>query len=191
MFVSEEHCVIFSKHSVRPWDLPSTSINFSCVCASQFSVNIPCGCGTFCQLTLHPRDVPSTYVNFPCISEIFHQISVWPRAFRKLPSIFCVPAVLPSGSVYSMLIRGTMRPLFVPPRDLSSNVRTSAGLSMNFHQLFVHQWDIQSTFCSTMVPSVNFGQLSVCPQDFLSTFPVAGGPSVNFSCVHRTLHQLP
>ena len=34
--VSEEHFVIIIKHYVQPWDLPSTSINFSCVCASEF-----------------------------------------------------------------------------------------------------------------------------------------------------------
>ena len=74
---------------MHPRDLPSTYINFSCVLASEFPVNIPCGCGTFCQLSLHPRDVPSTCVNFPYDSEIFPQLSV-PQF--ELPSSFRVSA---------------------------------------------------------------------------------------------------
>ena len=102
--VSAEHSVIFSKHSVRPWDLPSTSVNLPCIrvtfrllsspfCASKFSVNILCGCRTFYQLFLHPRDIPCTCINFPCVSESSVNFPCGRGTFCKLPSIFRAPGV--------------------------------------------------------------------------------------------------
>ena len=154
--VSAEHCVIFSKHSVRVWglpstcinfpcgwktfrqlsmhprDLPSTSINFSCIRGSQFPVNIPCGCGpfvnfpcihrTFCLLVLTFRASARSSVNFLCGHGAFHKLQ-----FSMHLQYFL------SDSVYSLLIRGTIRPFFIRPRDFSSNICTSACPSVNFH----------------------------------------------------------
>ena len=141
--VSEEHCVIFIKHSVQPWDLPSTSINFSCVCASEFLLTFQRDLlSTFlasegrsvylCKLSVHQRDFLSTFRAAAGHSVNFHQFSVHPQYFL-------------SGSVYSLLIRGTMRPLSVRPRDLPSNVRTSTGPSVNFCQHSLSPRDIPST----------------------------------------------
>ena len=113
--VSAEHCVIFSKHYVRPRDLPSTSVNFCTFSAP--SVNIPCDRGTFrhlqstfCavvglsanfrQLFVHLRDLPSTFHATADITSTFlapaqpsvnfHQFSVRPR---DLPWTFAISKV--------------------------------------------------------------------------------------------------
>ena len=102
--VSAEHYVIFSKHSVRPQDLPSTSVNFCTFSAP--TGNIPCDRGTFrhlqstfcavvglsanfCQLSVHLWDLPSTFHAAADITSTFlapaqpsvnfHQLSVRPR----------------------------------------------------------------------------------------------------------------
>ena len=176
---SEEHCVIFIKHFVRPWDLPSTSINFSCVCASEFLltfhaaagpiVNFPCIRGTFHLLTLTFCAAARSSVNFPCGR----------GTFRKLPSIFCAPAVLsvrfcllsvnprdhastfctPTGSsVKRSYVNGTFCKLL-------STFLESAGHSVNFRQISIVLWDLSSTFSASMGPFLNFCQLSVNPRD--------------------------
>ena len=140
------------------------------------SVNIPCGCGTFCQLFLHPRDVPSTYVNFPCSSEIFNVAAGHSINFRHislvlwdLPSTFSAsvgpflnfcqlsvrPQYLPSTSVNFLCTCGIFRKQSARPQNLPS---ASAGLTVNLRQLFVRPVDFPSTFLASAGP-VNFVQL--------------------------------
>ena len=76
--------VNFHQLSVRPLNLPSTSINN--LCGHGPSVNFPCIRGTFCQLSMRLRDhlstfrmsgdVLSTSVNFLCVQGTIYQIFV-------------------------------------------------------------------------------------------------------------------
>ena len=68
--VSAEHCVIFSKHSVQPWGLPSTSANFCTFSAP--SISIQCDRGSF-------RHIQSTFCAVVGLSATFCQLSVRPR----------------------------------------------------------------------------------------------------------------
>ena len=146
------------------------------------SVNIPCGRGTFRQLSLTFRVSARSSVTFPCNRGSFvnfHQFSVHPQ-------------YLLSGSVY-----------FVNPRDHESTFRPPMGPSVKcsyvcgsfcefpstyirgtsiiLRQLFVHQRDIQSTFRASLGLSVNFRKLSVHPRDHASNFHVSVVRSVIFS----------
>ena len=122
---SVERSVIFSTHSVRPWDLPSTCVNFSCIS------------GTFSQLSVRPWYLPSTSVNSPCICGTFRQLlsifcvrgtsqnvpcSCW--SFHQLQSTFCASTGLSVN----------LRELYVQPRNLPLTFCATAGPSVNFHQ---------------------------------------------------------
>ena len=139
-------------------------------------------------------------VNVPCIHRMFRLLALTFHASANLPSTFCVatghslnfhPFFLHlqyflSGSVYSLLICGTVCAGSIPSRNFPSNVRTTAGPSMNFHQLSVHLRDLLSTSINFSCISGTFNQLSVPPLYLLSTSvnsPCIAGPSVNF-CQH-------
>ena len=104
--VSVEHCVIFSKHFVRPRGLTSTSVNFSTFSAP--SVNIPCDRGTFCHLQ-------STFCAVVGLSANFCQLSV---RLRDLPSTFHAAADIPSTFFAPAHPSVNFHQLSVHPRDL-------------------------------------------------------------------------
>ena len=146
--------------------------------------NFLCIHGIFCQLLL---TFHASICQFPSVS--------W--TFLQLPSTFHAsaghsvnfyqfsehPRYLLSGSVYSLLIRGTMRPLSVCPWDLPSNFRTSVGPSVNFHPLFMHRRELPSTCINFSCISGTFSQLSVHPWDFPST-------SIKSQCIRETMRQI-
>ena len=81
--VSAEHCVIFSKHFVRPQGFPSTSVKFCTFSAP--SGKISCDHGSICQIlsTFHASaDIKSTFLAPAQPSVNFHQLSV---RLRDLP----------------------------------------------------------------------------------------------------------
>ena len=137
--VSEEHCVILIIHCVRPWDLPSTSINFSCVCASEFRltfyvtagpfVNFPCFRGTFHPLTLTFRAAARSFANFSCGR----------GTFRKLPSIFWAPARLSVGFCLLSLSTHTFHPLTLTFRAAARPCVHFPYAHGIFRQTFVRQ----------------------------------------------------
>ena len=89
-----------------------------------------------------------------------------------------------------------MHPLSIRPRDLPSNVRMSAGPSVNFHHHSVHPRDLPSTCVNSpfiCVPSVNFRKYFVHPWDLTKRsgqLLVLPSASVNFLCILGTLRQL-
>ena len=113
-FVSAEHSVIFSKHSVPPHDIPSTCVNF--FASTGHSVNFLCIHGTFRQLpsTLSASAVPCVKflsvghsVNFPFVCGTFRQVSSTLR-------------VSTAPSVNFPCLCETFSQLSVHPRDLQS-----------------------------------------------------------------------
>ena len=123
------------------------------------------------------------FVNVPCVSEIFRQHSVWPRAFHKLPSIFYAPAVLSVRFCLLSVIPRDHNPGSIRLRDFPSNVRTSVGPSVNFHQLSVHLRDLLSASVNFSCISGTFSQLSVPPWYLPST-------SVNILCICGTSQKV-
>ena len=160
---------------VCQWYLPSTLVNFLCICGSccQLLLTFCASMGppetfraaagpsvNFSQLSVRPWDLLSAFrayerpsANFLCVRGIFHQLFVQPR---DIPSTFCAAA----GPTINF------SQLSMPPLGLRSTFRAAAGLSVNFlcfrrafHQLSVWQWDFPSsstTFCTSVGPFVNF-----------------------------------
>ena len=127
----------FHQLSVRPQDLPSTSINILSVRGKHFvrKLDLPLN---FRQLSVWPRvllssfvhqqdlqsssvnipcsrGLPSTSINFPCVRETFRELSLWQRG---LLSDFCVAV------------------------DILSTFFASAQPSVNFRHLSVHPLDL-------------------------------------------------
>ena len=127
-WVSAEHCVIFSKNSVRPCSLPSTSANFF-----KFStpfVNIPCDRGTF-------RHIQSTFCAVVGLSATFCQLSV---RLQDLSSAFHA-AVDVTSTFLSSTFCASERPSVNFPygsgafRQISVWSRTLCQLSLRQHNL--------------------------------------------------------
>ena len=141
--------------SMRPQNLPSTSVKFLCVRA------------TICQFSVRQRDLPSTSVNLPCAH----------GTFRKLSLTFYASVGTsvknPCGSQISLNIRQ----LYVRQRDIPSTLRSSMGPSVNFHQLLsVHG----KHFVRKLDLLLNFRQLSMWLCDLPSTFRASPVPSIKF-----------
>ena len=150
------HSVNFRQLFEDPWDLPLSSVNFSCI-RGTFQ-KVPYGRWTVChlhQLFVWSRDLPSTLrtimgpsVSFPYVRGTFCQLSIRPR---DIPSSFvnfsCVRVIilqysvhqrnLPSTSDNFRCIHGTCRQLFVHHFEFPSYFRASTGHSVNFHDIFV------------------------------------------------------
>ena len=186
---------------VRPKDLLSTSVNFSC------------GWETFLQIFVDPGDFPLTSVNYPCNHGTFRQLSVQ----SSLPSSLCVagrssvgfheismrPGQLPSTAVNipcgwgsSVMFRNfpcshetfCQRPSIFSVstgtlvnfpcgrrtlRPLPSSICAAGRSSIDFHHLF------HAARCPS-IHSVNFpGSWENLPQ-FSSTFCAAGRSSAKF-----------
>ena len=131
----------FRQFSVRPQDLPSTSINFLSVRGKHFvrkldlqssSINILCSHGTFCPLVSTFRAAVGPTVNFPCIRGTYRQLSVH---LRDHSSTFRTSGDVPSTSVNFLCVRGTIRQIFVCQRNIvSSSINIPCGCRA-FHQL--------------------------------------------------------
>ena len=179
----------FSQLSVRPWYLPSTSVNILCpwdlpkrsvqlLVLPSTSVNFLCSLGTLRQLSVHPRDLQSTFcasagssINFPCGLGTFRQHFVWPGTFYQLQSTF---HAFMGPSLNFLCGCGTFRQHSLWLDDLS----------VNFRECSVHLWD----FTSILHASVNFCQVSVHPGDLcqLSLYlRDLQRTSVNFPCIRR------
>ena len=146
--------------SMRPGDLPSTSVKLQCdqeiICelsanfhaAGRPSVNfrqhfVWSGDSVKChQLSVQPGDLLSTYVNILCCQETFHQ----------LPSTFCAAG------------RPSINFVIFP---------CGWGPSVNFCQRSVQPGDLLSTYVNILCCQETFHQLP-------STFCAAGRPSINF-----------
>ena len=184
--------VIFHKYSVRLRDLPSTCVNFSCIRASEIPVNIPCGCGPFGNFPCIHRTFRLLVLTFCASARSSVNFSCGHGAFHKLQVSMHLQYFL-SCSVYSLLIRRTIRPLSIRPRNFSSNIRTSAGPSVNFHQLSVHLRDLPST-CVTNLGICGTSQKILCGywsfRQLQSTFRAVTKPFVNFPFIHESFSQL-
>ena len=186
--VPAEHCVIFSKHSVRLRGLPSTSVNFYTFSAPP--VNIPCdretfshflcGHGSISQLLSTVRASAGPFVNFPCSCGHYVNFHCTRTTFHQLPSTFCAserPSVnFPYGS-------GAFR-------QISVWLRTFCQLSLRQHNLSsicvifpcIH-WTfckLTSTFRASEKFSVNFPGINGTFCNLLSTFRASTVPSINF-----------
>ena len=152
--------------SVRPRDLPSISMNFSCIhrTISQLPSTFRASEGlpvNFRQIAVYLWDPLTTSVNFPCVHGSFHE---FPTAFRASAGL---------SVNFRHLLRVTRH-------------------IVNLRQSSVHPRDLLSTFCASARPSIYFCQLSVC----LWGLPLASVNFpcirciflhiyVSFSCVHR------
>ena len=126
IFVSVEHCVIFSKHSVRLRDLPSISVNFCTFLAP--SVNILCHRGTFLtfsQLPVQSRVYLPTLVKFSCVCGTFRQLSMQLQTLRQLS---LHPHNIPLTSINFPCIRGTFCELSLWQQGLPSIFRVAADI---------------------------------------------------------------
>ena len=200
----------FRQHSVRPRDLPSSSINILSVCEKHFvrKLDLPLN---FRQLTAWLRDLPSSFRASAGPSVIFCKHSVRPQTsvnlhqlFMRLrdllstfhaavdnPSTFQAPATLPSTSISFPYIRGTFCELSLWQRDLPSNFSCGRGHYVNFLCVSTTFRQLSSSFRASTEPSVNLHQLSVLLRNFPSIFHASTGPSVNF-CQHSlSLRDIP
>ena len=117
--------VIFHKHSVRPRDLLSTCVNFSC------------GCGTYRQLSVHLRDLSPTFrasegpfINFSYVrgrSINFRQLFV---RLRDYPTNICV-----SAEHCVIFSKHSMRPQGLPSNcvNFPCGLKTFRQLPSTFH----------------------------------------------------------
>ena len=148
----------FRQHSIRPRDLPSTSINFLSVCGNILcgswtfrltSDNFLCGWGTCRQVFVLQLDLQSSSVNNPCGLGIYRQLSVHPWD----PSPSFRASEVPS--INFMYVRGrsiNFRQLSVHPREYPSNFCESE-----------EHCHLQKTFRVAMEPSIYFHQPFVRP----------------------------
>ena len=204
-FVSAEHSVIFSYHSVHSRDLASTFR-----ASAGHSVNFPCIHETFCQLpsTLSAStgpcvkfscqwDIQSTLRPFVVPSVKFGLLSVYVRYLLSTSvNILCVCGtsqnILCSCWTFYQLqstIRAALGP-FVNFLCIRQTFSQLSGRPRDFHQLSVQPRDLPSTFCMIVGPSVNLSQLSMPLWGLWSNFRVAAGLSVSIPCGQRTILQL-
>ena len=151
------HSVNFRQLFEDPWDLPLSSVNFSCI-RGTFQ-KVPYGRWTVChlhQLFVWSRDLPSTLrtimgpsVSFPYVRGTFCQLSI---RLRDIPSNFvnflCIRVIilqysvhqrkLPSTSDNFWWIHETCRQLSVHRFELPSYFNASAGHFVNFYDIFVY-----------------------------------------------------
>ena len=133
--------------SIRPHDLPSTSINFLSVRGKHFvrKLDLPLN---FRQLYVQLRNLPTTFQATAGPSVSFHQHLYVLGNFAIVG-----PWDLPLLSVNVLSGRGSFC-------QLLSTVLESTGPSVNFRQIFVVPQEL-STFSASVGPSVNISRLSV------------------------------
>ena len=137
--------VIFHQLSVRPEDLPTTSVNF------------PCCRETFCQI--HEISVCTGYLLSTSTNILYGRVT-----FRQLLTNFCAAR---RPSVKFLCRWETFRELPIPFRE-------AGRPSVNFRQLFKWPEDFLSNFRQTTRPSVNFSCSRKIFVQFLSTFHAVG-----------------
>ena len=181
--------VKFCQFSVRPENLPSTSVNFhvdsrpfanSLCCRGNFrhlpSNFLAAGRASvnFRQVFVLPGDLKSTSDKSPCIWE----------AFYKLPSTYHAAR---RSSVNIPCGRETFR-------EIPSTFRAARRLSVNFRHLSLRPEDLPSTLPAAGRPSVTFCQQSVRPGTCRQLYfrsAVLLSTSVHFLCRQDTFRQLP
>ena len=162
--------VSFHQLSVRPLNIPSTSIN------------IPCGHGTFHQFSVQLRDLSPTFrasegpsINFPYVrgrSVNFCQLSVWLRDYQIF---MCQRNILSS----SANIRAASGPS-INLRQLSMRLQNLLSTSVNFPCIHVTFRQLASTFCASVGHSVIFPFIRGTFRQLWSILRVSTVPSVNF-----------
>ena len=177
--MAERASINFHKLLVRPEDLPSTSVNFSCGCET--FRELPSAFDVARRLFVILRQFSECPLDFPSTSVNFRQLLCGPETFRQLPS------TVRTARRQSIKLRQFSK----QPVDIPSTFYTAGRFSVNspcrwenFCQISMKPGDLcqlPSTFRATVGPSVNFCQLPMWSGDLPST-------SLNCPCGQETIH---